>query len=365
MGIQEIGVGSLFIMTKMDTHTKKLKIEYAPIDSIKPFPKNAKKHTKSNIRQIANSIRDFGWRQPIVINTDGVIACGHGRYLAAQQLQCTTVPVVVADDLTEEEIAAYRLADNKTNESEWDYDLLDESLADIFNIDMADFGFDIVDPFDEHEEQKEKTQDRVENIENLGRAEFPGDGYYDIPIIKPVKKLGKIKEWIGFNYVLSDENPEGKAVHFFIDDYQFERVWKNPDAYVDKLKQYVCVASPDFSPYGDMPMALQIYNHYKKHWVAAYLQECGVTVIPTIRASTDERSFDWYLDGEPHGGIVLISSMWSGAEDIQPIFEHEYNTMLETLEPKKIFVYGKETIPLGGNVEYIKTFADTRWKSSE
>lgn len=330
-----------------------------------PYENNPRKNAQA-VKAVKNSIKEFGFKVPIVIDRDGVIVTGHTRLLAALQLHMSEVPVVVADDLDEEQIKAFRLADNKTAElAEWDFDKLDEEIADIFNIDMADFGFDIVDPFEEHEEQKGKTQDRVENIENLGRAEFPGDGYYDIPIIKPVKKLGKIKEWIGFNYVLSDENPEGKAVHFFIDDYQFERVWKNPDAYVDKLKQYVCVASPDFSPYGDMPMALQIYNHYKKHWVAAYLQECGVTVIPTIRASTDERSFDWYLDGEPHGGIVLISSMWSGAEDIQPIFEHEYNTMLETLEPKKIFVYGKETIPLGGNVEYIKTFADTRWKSSE
>lgn len=340
-------------------------IVYKDPKELIPYENNPRKNDPA-VKAVKNSIKEFGFKVPIVIDRDGVIVTGHTRLKAALQLHMSEVPVVIADDLDEEQIKAFRLADNKTAElAEWDFDKLDDEIADIFNIDMTEFGFDIVDPFDEHEEQKEKTQDRVENIENLGRAEFPGDGYYDIPIIKPVKKLGKIKEWIGFNYVLSDENPEGKAVHFFIDDYQFERVWKNPDAYVEKLKQYVCVASPDFSPYGDMPMALQIYNHYKKHWVAAYLQECGVTVIPTIRASTDERSFDWYLDGEPHGGIVLISSMWSGAEDIQPIFEHEYNTMLETLEPKKIFVYGKETIPLGGNVEYIKTFSDTRWKSSE
>lgn len=328
-----------------------------------PYENNPRKNDPA-VKAVKNSIKEFGFKVPIVIDRDGVIVTGHTRLKAALQLHMSEVPVVVADDLDEEQIKAFRLADNKTAElAEWDFDKLDEELADIFDIDMEEFGFDIVDPFEEHEEQKEKTQERVENIENLAVAEYEGDGYYDIPVIDPVYELPEIKEWIGFNYVLSDENPEGKAVHFFIDDYQFERLWKDPEKYVDKLKQYVCVTSPDFSPYGDMPMALQIYNHYRKHWVAAYLQEHGVTVIPTIRASTDERSFDWYLDGEPHEGIVCISSMWADKEDVQPIFKQEYQQMMNVLNPCKVFVYGKDNGKLPGNVEYIETFAEKRWKN--
>jgi hypothetical protein len=297
-----------------------------------------------------------------VIDGNDVIVCGHTRLKAALKLGLREIPCVVVDNLSDEQIRAFRLADNKVSElAEWDMDALNEEIDNIFDIDMEQFGFEIYDPFEEHEKNAERTQDRVEDIENLGKATYAGAGYYDIPIIQPVYELPEIKEWIGFNYVLSDENPEGKAVHFFIDDYQFERIWSNPEKYVEKLSQYVCVASPDFSPYGDMPMALQIYNHYRKHWVAAFLQSHGITVIPTIRASTNPKSFDWYLDGEPENGIVLISSMWSNNDEMRPIFEKEYNTMYERLHPSKVFVYGKEVTKLQGNVEYIKSFSQKRW----
>ena len=129
---------------------------------------------------------------------------------------------------------------------------------------------------------------------------------------------------------------------------------------MDKLRQYACVATPDFSPYADMPLVCQMYNHYRKHWVGAYLQANGVTVVPTIRASMDPRSMEWYLDGEPHGGIVLISDMWTKTEETKAAFLAEYTRMMEVLEPVKCFVYGKE-MDLPGNVEYIKTFAAKRW----
>lgn len=88
-----------------------------------------------------------------------------------------------------------------------------------------------------------------------------------------------------------------------------------------------------------MPFAAQLWNHYRKHWVGAYLQRAGMTVIPTIRASTDPRSFEWFLDGEPHGGIVLISAMWT--KNHEERFHEKYKAMVETLNPCKVFVYGK------------------------
>lgn len=269
------------------------------------------------------------------------------------------VPCIIADDLTDEQIRAFRLADNKTSElADWDYDLLNLEIQEIADINMEDFGFELYDPEAEHEKYQDTTQERVENIENLRYGQFEGEGYYDIPKLRPVKELPEIREWIGFNYVLSDDDPTGKAVHFFVDDYQFERVWNDPERYLEKLSRYVCVATPDFSPYGDMPMALQIYNHYRKHWCGAYWQNNGITVIPTIRSSTDERSLSWYLDGEPKNGIVLISSMWTGKGEIKTAFEKEYNTMFDMLTPSKVFVYGKEIHGLRGDVEFIKAFTD-------
>lgn len=338
-------------------------IEYIDIDELKPYPNNARKHGKKDVEAIVASIEEFGFDDPIGIwSEENVIVEGHGRYQAAKSLGYTQVPVIRLDHLTDEQRKAYGLAHNKTAElSSWDFDLLDVELDDIEDIDMTDFGFEFVDEWLEHEKNAEVTQDRVERILNLDKAVFPGVGPYDIPILKPVYELPEITEWIGFNYVLSDEDPKGKAVHFFIDDYQFERLWNNPEKYVEKLREYVCVATPDFSPFADMPMVCQLYNHYRKHWVGAFLQSNGVTVIPTIRASRDERSLKWYLDGEPQEGIVLMSSMWTSQEDSLEYFKKEYNKMVKTLNPCKIFLYGNEVEGLKGNIEHIDTFTRKKW----
>lgn len=355
------GCLSFLLVNYMEIITKKIK-------DIKPYEKNPRKNDDA-VDLVANSIREFGFKVPIVIDKDNVIVTGHTRFKASKKLGLKEVPCIIADDLTEEQIQAFRLADNKVAErADWDFELLDMELGDI-SIDMEQFGFEFLDEF-EHGKNKSATQDRLLGIENLDIENFGTKdssnvvmGYYDIPMIEPVYELPPINEWIGFNYVLSDDNPAGKAVHFFLDDYQFERIWKDPYKYIDKLKQYVCVASPDFSPYGDMPMALQIYNHYRKHWVARVLQENGITVIPTIRASADERSFDWYLDGEPHESIVMISSMWATEESVKEIFKKEYDTMFDTLNPKKVFLYGNKINDLRGDIEYIKSFTKQRWES--
>lgn len=121
-----------------------MNIQQISINDLKPYPQNAKKHPAEQVEHIANSIREFGFQQPIVVDKDNIVVIGHGRLLAAKKLNMDSVPCVRADDLTDEQIKALRLADNKTNESEWDFDLLDMELSDI-EIDMEQFGFDIDD----------------------------------------------------------------------------------------------------------------------------------------------------------------------------------------------------------------------------
>ena len=108
-----------------------------------PYAGNAKVHPPEQIERIANSIKAFGWQQPIVVDKDNVVIIGHGRLAAAKQLMLDTVPVVYADNLTEDQVDALRLADTKTNESEWDFGKLEEELAalDIAGFDMTQFGF--------------------------------------------------------------------------------------------------------------------------------------------------------------------------------------------------------------------------------
>ena len=141
----------------MDVIEKKLK-------DIKPYEKNPRKND-SAVDAVANSIREFGFRVPVVIDKDNVIVCGHTRYKASKKLGLEKVPCVIADDLTEEQIKAYRLADNKVSElAEWDIDLLGEELDVIFDIDMSDFGFDLT------EEETEPIND--EQLENTASFEY-------------------------------------------------------------------------------------------------------------------------------------------------------------------------------------------------
>ena len=337
-----------------------LKIEYIKLKDLTPYEKNAKKHPKKQVKFIANSIKDFGMNDALGIWGDkNIIVEGHGRYLACKELGIEKVPCVRLDHLSDEERRAYTLAHNKVAESDFDFDLLNEEIQDLIGFDFEDYNFEFIDT----EKNKADTQKKVENILNIGKANFPGVGKYDIPRLEPIyeNEIGEIKEWIGFNYVLSDTEPEGKAVHFFIDDYQFTRIWNTPEKYMEKLARYEAVLTPDFSPYSDMPLATQIFNHYRKHWVGKLMQEYGVKVIPTIRASRDERSLDFYLDGEPKSGIVCISSMWTSDDDAREYFKLEYETMRKTLKPEKIYVYGNEVEGLKGNIEYIPTFTRKRW----
>lgn len=122
------------------------KIKMASVKDLTPYPNNPRKN-EAAIEPVANSIREFGFKQPIVIDKDNTIIAGHTRLLAAKELGLTEVPVIVADDLTPEQVKAYRLADNKTAElAAWDFELLDlelEELGDIGDFDMGDFGFDL------------------------------------------------------------------------------------------------------------------------------------------------------------------------------------------------------------------------------
>nr|DAX35046.1 MAG TPA: ParB protein [Bacteriophage sp.] len=122
---------------------QKLNIVYRQIKDLKPYKKNAKKHSKEQVEQIANSIKEFGFTQPVIVDKNNEVVAGHGRILGAKKAGLKQVPTVCLEELTEEQIKAYRLVDNKTNESDWDFSLLDEELGILAeDIDMELFGFD-------------------------------------------------------------------------------------------------------------------------------------------------------------------------------------------------------------------------------
>ena len=120
----------------------KLKIEYVPIDSIKPYAGNAKLHPQEQIDQIKRSIELMGFDDPIAVWKNGEIIEGHGRLIAAQQLELKTVPIIRLDDLTDEQRRAYALIHNKvTMNSGFDVEVMNLELAEINEIDMSEFSF--------------------------------------------------------------------------------------------------------------------------------------------------------------------------------------------------------------------------------
>ena len=116
-----------------------MKVANRNLAELTPYADNAKKHDSTQIANVAESIKQFGFVQPIVIDRDGVIVIGHCRALAAKKLGMKEVPCVCVDDLTPEQVKALRIVDNKSNESPWDFDILSGELADF---DFGDFDFD-------------------------------------------------------------------------------------------------------------------------------------------------------------------------------------------------------------------------------
>lgn len=195
------------------------------------------------------------------------------------------------------------------------------------------------------------------NYENLERRLFDGVGEYGIPQIEPVVYEGGC-DWIGFNYAKSTKDCEGKGVHFFLDDYQFCRLWSNIDRYIPMLQRFRYVMSPDFSTYTDFPKVMQIYNHYRKHWCAAYMQEAGIQVIPTISWSTPD-SYDWCFDGEPEGGTVAVSSVGCmNSKEKKALFLAGDEEMVRRLQPETIIFYGSVPEECMGNIVRIRAFTD-------
>lgn len=187
-------------------------LKWEPIKSIRPYEKNPRRNDEA-VDAVAASIREFGWQQPIVVDRDGVIIAGHTRYKAAKKLKCDTVPVVVADELTEDQVKAYRLADNKTGElAEWDTALLGEELAELADFDMSQFGFDTI------------LQEEAREAEE--------DDYEVNPPEEPKAKLGDIYQ-LGRHRLMCGDSTDAESVYQLCQDGQVDMLLTDPPYGVD------------------------------------------------------------------------------------------------------------------------------------
>ena len=184
----------------MDIQTRKIK-------NIIPYDRNTKKHDKRQIDNVAESIRQFGFVQPVVIDSNGVIVIGHCRVLAAKKLGMKEVPCVCVDDLTPEQVNALRIVDNKSNESEWDLELLELELPEI---DLSDFDFDF--GIETEEETTEVIEDEAPEVDEEA---------------EPITKLGDIWQ-CGRHRLMCGDSTDKANVELLMDGKKADMVFTDP-----------------------------------------------------------------------------------------------------------------------------------------
>lgn len=181
--------------------------------------------------------------------------------------------------------------------------------------------------------------DILRGLENIDKFIFDADNDLGIPSIDAITEFNALN-FERINMWNKVKNKCDTCLYTFVDDYRFNSVWTNPSKWLGVLHAFNSVIAPDFSLYTDMPIALQIYNHYRKMWVARLWQENGIKVIPNICWSTKE-SYDFCFLGQPKNSIVAISSIGAiKSVESRKYFIDGYYKMKEVLEPTKIICYG-------------------------
>ncbi len=187
-----------------------------------------------------------------------------------------------------------------------------------------------------------------------------GDGEHKIPNIPKAELvdsdfIGLLL--LGFDRAKSDDTKyNDRMVHFFLYDYKFEGIWRNPDKYIEKLKPYKAVLSPDFSMYREMNPTMQLYNTFRNRFCGAYLASKGIKVIPTVSWG-DENTFDFCFLGIPKGSTVAVStymvSEHGNHKDQKEFFLKGYNEMLKRIEPERIVCYNTPFPEMEGNIVFV------------
>lgn len=196
-------------------NSTELKIEQVALDKIKPYKNNAKKHPQSQVDNVAESIKTLGWRQPIVLDKNGVIIIGHGRFLAAKQLGLETAPCHYALDLTEAQAKKLRLLDNKLNESEWDLDLL---KLDAKGLDFSEYDLDWGIDFSE------------EQASTVVEDEFP-----EVDESEPITKLGDIWQ-LGEHRLICGDSTDALNINILMQGKKADLVFTDPPYGMKKRK---------------------------------------------------------------------------------------------------------------------------------
>ena len=353
--------------------------------------RNYRKHSQKNLALIERSLAENGAGRSILLDNSGESIAGSGtlqmalkRGIPIKEVHTTgdELIAVIRDDISPDDPRrkSLALADNATSDlSRWDFEQLreDEWSAE----DLSDWGIEIPpepkSPVDEiaddteMEEEPENSDDgyfgdareRTYGIYKLSDYdESRVAGKYQFPELKPCSFIPD--HLISFKDMLSIADYTA-GVHFFTDDYRFERIWRNTGAYLERLSKFKCVFTPDFSLYLDMPIAMQIWNTYRNRLIGQICQDYGMNVIPTV-GWADEDSFDFCFDGLPRGGTVAVSTVGvMNNKAAKEIFRVGMEEMIRRLKPGFILIYGNPFPESCGDIPF-KSYpneAVSAWKN--
>ena len=345
---------------------KDIEIVFLNPAEIQPYKNNPRNNNEA-VPAVAESIKQYGFKVPIIIDSKNVIVTGHTRWKASKLLGLDKVPCIRADDLTDEQIKEFRLVDNKVGElATWDLDKLEIELEDI-EIDMSSFGF-MLDEFEDAESWDDEwygderlRTDKAYNLDLVDHDVLTND-FWQMPVIQNDNFIPD--DFIGFNYAKTN-NDKNVGVHFYIDDYQFERVWNYPEKYLPLLQQYECIISPDFSLYCDMPMPMKIWNTYRNKWLGSYFQSTGIKVIPNVRWDSEE-TYEFVFRGIPKGSIISVSTVsLKQDQELRQMWQAGMQECIKRVEPSKILIYGGEIEFDFGDIPVIPidNKVTSKWKS--
>lgn len=179
----------------------------------------------------------------------------------------------------------------------------------------------------------------IHNAVNLNRYDPDKiGGIYDFPTIKATQHIPEAL--IGFNYARTAKDT-GAGIHFFLDDYQFQRFWNRPEENLRILHRFDCALSPDFSLFADMPMAMKIWNVYRSRLLGQLMQDDGIIVIPTLTWAEPE-TFGFCFDSIEPGGVVAVSTVGVMRDkEAQTIWSEGMQEALVRLAPSCVLCYGK------------------------
>ena len=209
---------------------------------------------------------------------------------------------------------------------------------------------------------------RYRTSQELLRNQFPGTGALRIPVIPKFEaKPGDFDDLllIGYDKTRPDDQPHlDRMVHFFLYDYRFERVWKQPDGDIEKLSQYRAVLSPDFSMYLEMAPVMQIYNVFRNRWCGAYWASKGIRVVPTVSWGGED-TFEFCFDGISKGSTVAVSTYMVSEHGNQAaqkeFFMRGYRELLRRIEPEQVICYNEPFPEMEGNIIFVD-YELSSWK---